>query len=49
MEAFETAYFESILAKTQGNVSEAARKAGLDRSNFRRAVRRAGVRVRDDE
>jgi len=49
MEAFETAYFEGLLAKTQGNVSEAARKAGLDRSNFRRAVRRAGVRVRDDE
>jgi len=26
-----------------------ARQAGLDRSNFRRAVKRAGVRVRDDE
>jgi len=49
MEAFEVAYFEGLLAKTQGNVSEAARQAGLDRSNFRRAVRRAGVRVRDDE
>jgi DNA-binding NtrC family response regulator len=49
MEAFETAYFEGLLARTQGNVSEAARQAGLDRSNFRRAVKRAGVRVRDDE
>jgi len=49
MEAFEVAYFEGLLARTQGNVSEAARQAGLDRSNFRRAVRRAGVRVRDDE
>jgi DNA-binding NtrC family response regulator len=49
LEAFETAYFEALLARTQGNVSEAARKAGLDRSNFRRAVKRAGVRVRDDE
>jgi two-component system, NtrC family, response regulator HydG len=49
MEAFESAYFEGLLARTQGNVSEAARQAGLDRSNFRRAVKRAGVRVRDDE
>jgi len=49
LEAFEAAYFEGLLARTQGNVSEAARQAGLDRSNFRRAVKRAGVRVRDDE
>jgi two-component system response regulator HydG len=49
LEAFEVAYFEGLLARTQGNVSEAARQAGLDRSNFRRAVKRAGVRVRDDE
>ena len=49
LEAFEHAYFEGLLARTQGNVSEAARQAGLDRSNFRRAVKRAGVRVRDDE
>jgi len=49
LEAFETTYFEGLLGRTQGNVSEAARQAGLDRSNFRRAVKRAGVRVRDDE
>jgi DNA-binding NtrC family response regulator len=49
LEAFETAYFTGLLARTQGNVSEAARQAGLDRSNFRRAVKRAGVRVRDEE
>ena len=49
LEVFETAYFTGLLERTQGNVSEAARQAGLDRSNFRRAVKRAGVRVRDDE
>jgi DNA-binding NtrC family response regulator len=49
LETFETAYFTGLLARTQGNVSEAARQAGLDRSNFRRAVKRAGVRVRDEE
>ncbi len=45
--AFELAYFEAILKRTQGNVSEAARQAGLDRSNFRRAARRAGANSRD--
>ena len=41
--AFENAYFEALLDRTGGNVSEAARQAGLDRSNFRRSAKRAGV------
>ena len=41
LDAFETAYFEELLKRTGGNVSEAARQAGLDRSNFRRAAKRA--------
>jgi DNA-binding NtrC family response regulator len=45
---FESAYFQALLDECEGNVSEAARRAGLDRSNFRRAVRRAGVKTRDD-
>ncbi len=50
LEAFETAYFEGLLARTQGNVSEAARQAGARIGRiFRRAVKRAGVRVRDEE
>src|SRR5690606_33952574 len=36
--AFETGYFAAILQRAGGNVSEAARQAGLDRSNFRRAA-----------
>ncbi|HEX6767120.1 MAG TPA: sigma-54 dependent transcriptional regulator [Polyangiaceae bacterium] len=47
--SFETAYFRAVLAGADGNVSVAARKAGLDRSNFRRAARRAGVGTRDDD
>ncbi len=47
--AFESAYFNALLQRAGGNVSEAARQAGLDRSNFRRAAKRAGVRMRDDE
>lgn len=46
---FESSYFSALLQRAGGNVSEAARQAGLDRSNFRRAAKRAGVRMRDDE
>jgi two-component system response regulator HydG len=45
--AFETAYLTALLERTGGNVSEAARQAGLDRSNFRRTARRAGLKWRD--
>jgi DNA-binding NtrC family response regulator len=44
--AFDNAYFTALLERTGGNVSRAAREAGLDRSNFRRAAKRAGVRSR---
>jgi len=44
LEDFEQGYFTTLLNRTGGNVSEAARQAGLDRSNFRRALRRAKVR-----
>jgi DNA-binding NtrC family response regulator len=47
--SFESSYFGALLQRAGGNVSEAARQAGLDRSNFRRAAKRAGVRMRDDD
>jgi DNA-binding NtrC family response regulator len=37
---FDDAYFSALLHRTGGNISEAARQAGLDRSNFRRASKR---------
>jgi len=37
---FDDAYFSAVLRRTGGNISEAARQAGLDRSNFRRASKR---------
>jgi DNA-binding NtrC family response regulator len=46
--AFEASYFQGVLDRAGGNVSEAARLSGLDRSNFRRAARRAGVKMRDE-
>jgi transcriptional regulator with GAF, ATPase, and Fis domain len=37
---FDETYTGEILRRTGGNMSEAARKAGLDRSNFRRLLKR---------
>jgi DNA-binding NtrC family response regulator len=44
---FERYYFSALRERTGANVSEAARQAGLDRSNFRRAIKRAGLSWRD--
>jgi DNA-binding NtrC family response regulator len=40
LDAFEQAYLTAALHRTGGNVSEAARQAGLDRSNFRRVLKK---------
>ena len=42
---FDESYTGELLRKTGGNMSEAARQAGLDRSNFRRLLKRH----KDDE
>lgn len=39
--AFETSYVDALLKQANGNLAEAARLAKLDRSNFRRLVKRA--------
>ena len=41
-EAFEHQYVDRLLSTTGGNISAAARMAGLDRSNFRRLLKRTG-------
>jgi DNA-binding NtrC family response regulator len=40
---FNDAYVGALLRSTGGNMSEAARRSGLDRSNFRRLVRTTAV------
>jgi DNA-binding NtrC family response regulator len=42
-EAFERAYLEETLKQAHGNMAEAARRAGLDRSHYFRLVRRQGL------
>ncbi|WP_437566236.1 sigma 54-interacting transcriptional regulator [Sorangium sp. So ce542] len=44
-ERFEQAYLEALLARAQGNVSEAARLAGLSRQTCYRLMQKHGLRV----
>ena len=41
VDAFDQAYVDRLMKRAGGNVSEAARLAGMDRSNFRRLVKKA--------
>jgi transcriptional regulator with GAF, ATPase, and Fis domain len=41
---FERCYLESVMKKAGGNVTEGARIAGLDRSNFRKLLQRHKIR-----
>ena len=43
MRAFERRYLSALLEKSLGNVSSAARAAGVDRSNFRRLLKQYEV------
>lgn len=43
MSAFQRAYLDQIVRAADGNISGAARKSGLDRSNLRRLLRRHGL------
>lgn len=41
---FERCYLAGVMEKAGGSVSEGARIAGLDRTNFRRLLHRYGIR-----
>jgi two-component system response regulator GlrR len=41
---FERTYIDQVLEESGGNLSQAARRSGMDRSNFRRLLERHGVR-----
>ena len=40
LDVFDDTYIERLMQRTEGNVSEAARLAGMDRSNFRRLLKK---------
>lgn len=48
-DAFEEAYLRQALVETGGNISHAARLAGVNRKFIQRAVRRFELRANDDE
>ncbi|MFO0713424.1 MAG: sigma 54-interacting transcriptional regulator [Sandaracinus sp.] len=44
IDAFERAYLTDVLARTHGNLSEAARQTGLDRKHLRELCQKHGLR-----
>jgi two-component system response regulator HydG len=46
---FEKSYVEAIMRACDNNISAAARKAGMDRSNFKRVLRKYRTDVEPDE
>ena len=48
VDAFDRAYVERLMKRAGGNVSEAARQAGMDRSNFRRLLKKVRSRGKGD-
>ena len=47
MRAFERRYLEALLSEHRGNISSAARAGGMDRSNFRRILRKHRIEVKE--
>jgi DNA-binding NtrC family response regulator len=46
---FEKSYVEALMKACDNNISAAARKAGMDRSNFKRVLRKYRTDVEPDE
>lgn len=45
---FNRSYIINLLEKSQGNITAAAEKAGMDRSNFRKIIRKCRIPVKDE-
>ncbi len=43
---FEAAYIERVLEECEGNVSQAARLLGIERSHLHRKIRQLGIVLR---
>jgi DNA-binding NtrC family response regulator len=43
LQTFDKAYLEELMRVTDGNLSAAARRSGIDRSNLRRMLRQLGI------
>lgn len=45
LDAFNRAYLTSLLRKTDGNITTASEQAGMDRSNFKKIVKRFNIDI----
>lgn len=45
MDQFHRTYFEALLRRAEGNLSQASRLSGIDRTNLRRMLRENGIRA----
>ena len=43
LESFEKRYLNDIMSMTGGNLSEASRRSGIDRSNLRRLLKKHDI------
>ncbi len=48
VEAFEARYLEDLLERCDGNLSKAAREAGVDRKTIARMLKRHGIQAREE-
>jgi DNA-binding NtrC family response regulator len=44
---FERAYLDQVLERTRGNISAAAREAGIDRKHMERLIRKHDIDVKN--
>jgi len=44
VESFSKEFLKKLLRRNRGNVSQSARQAGMDGANFRRLMRKYGIR-----
>ncbi len=49
VDAFEKRYLEDLLERCEGNLSKAARDAGVDRKTIARMLKRHGIQVRGED
>lgn len=45
--SFNRSYITNLLRQTHGNLSNAAEKAGMDRSNFKKIIKKYGINISD--
>ena len=44
---FNRAYISNLLRETKGNVSIASERAGMDRSNFKKIIKKCDLNIRE--